>query len=132
MLGSASGWSICPTSRASAAQSVQQGLAEIEVLKTRQQVIEERIKELGRGSKWLKQGDVGVAPLPVGADREGEAERAGLAGPLPLAPARIDRYLPHDGFRNLLLLLGLVIVGRGASRGSSCSSRKSWSPTSCS
>ena len=39
---------------------------------------------------------------------------------------------PHDGFQTLLLLLAPGHGRASPSRGSSCSSRKCWSPTSCS
>src|SRR5262249_23756242 len=74
-------------------------------------VIKARLEELGRGTKWLKQGK--VASLRYRSEqiqKEKEGEQAWLGRYLRLQPY-IYRYIPTDSFRNLVLLMSLVLIG---------------------
>ncbi|MGC8638256.1 MAG: ABC transporter ATP-binding protein [Isosphaeraceae bacterium] len=85
--------------------------AEIDVLTKEREVVEARLSEISRGSEWLKSADsasIRYRQTQIQADKASVqkwlARYQRLKGP-------IYRYLPSDSFRNLLLLIGLVIVG---------------------
>jgi ATP-binding cassette, subfamily B, bacterial MsbA len=92
-------------------QLVKKELAQIEVLRREQRVVEARRNELSRGSKCLKNGD--FAALERRLD-EIEHQQAGEQWWLycyqRIKPFIYD-YLPSDCFRNLFLLIGMVMVG---------------------
>jgi ABC-type multidrug transport system fused ATPase/permease subunit len=100
-----------PDLKRQAIQNVKHDPAEIDTLRRQQRIVEERIKELSRGSKWLKEGKLAslrYREIEIKNDRANEEVWLGRYRRLkPL----IYRYIPSDSFRNLLLLLGLVLVG---------------------
>jgi ABC-type multidrug transport system fused ATPase/permease subunit len=92
-------------------QSVKKESAEIEVLRHKHDVVEGRLTELRRGSVWLKAGDMGAIRYRLARiQQEKEVEQTWLARYQRIQPL-IYRHLPSDSFRNLLLLIGLVILG---------------------
>jgi ABC-type multidrug transport system fused ATPase/permease subunit len=85
--------------------------AKIDVLSKEREVVEARLGEIRRASDWLKAGDLASIRYRQGQlDREKRKEAIWL-GRYKRAKAPIYRYLPSDSFRNLLLLIGLVLVG---------------------
>ena len=85
--------------------------AEIDDLKRQQRIVEERLKELSRGSKWLKEGKLASLRYRENEIKDDlKSEEVWLGRYQRLKPL-IYRYIPSDSFRNLLLLLGLVLVG---------------------
>jgi ABC-type multidrug transport system fused ATPase/permease subunit len=92
-------------------QSVKRASAEIEELRQQHDVVEGRLTELRKGSAWLKAGDAGAIRYRLAEiEKEKKSEQAWLARYQRIQPL-IYRYLPSDSFRNLLLLIGLVILG---------------------
>jgi ABC-type multidrug transport system fused ATPase/permease subunit len=92
-------------------KSVKHERVEIEVLRGQRHVLEERLKEISRGSKWLKEGnDASLRYRLEKIEHQKSSERWWLDKYQRLKPF-IFRYLPSDSFRNLLLLLSLVLVG---------------------
>ena len=90
---------------------VKKELAEIDVLRQNHEVVEGRLSELRRGSAWLKAGDLASIRYRLAQiQKDKDSEQAWLARYQRLKPF-IYRYLPSDAFRNLLLLIGLVILG---------------------
>ena len=92
-------------------QFVKKELAEINVLRQKHDIVEGRLSELRRGSAWLKAGDLGSIRYRLAQiQKDKDSEQAWLARYQRLKPF-IYRYLPSDAFGNLLLLIGLVILG---------------------
>ncbi len=92
-------------------QFVKKELAEIEVLQKRLDIVDGRLAELRRGSNWLKAGDLAsIRYRLVQLKQETGDEQKWLGRYQRLKPL-VFRYLPSDAFRNLLLLIGLVILG---------------------
>ena len=100
-----------PDLKRQAIQNVKHDPDEIDGLRRRQRIVEERIKELSRGSKWLKEGKLAsLRYREVEIQGERASEELWLGRYRRLKPV-IYQYIPSDSFRNLLLLLGLVLVG---------------------
>ena len=92
-------------------QLVKKELAEIDVLQKQLEIVEGRLSELRRGSAWLKAGDLASIRYRLAQiQKDKDSEQSWLACYQRLKPL-IYRYLPSDVFRNLLLLIGLVILG---------------------
>ena len=85
--------------------------AEIDILRQKQAIVEGRLAELRRGSVWLKTDDqASIRYRQAQIQKERDSEKAWLGRYQRLKPL-IYRYMPTDCFRNLLILIGLVIVG---------------------
>lgn len=92
-------------------QLVKKELAEIDVLQKHLEIVEGRLSELRRGSAWLKAGDLASIRYRLAQiQKDKDSEQSWLSFYQRLKPL-IYRYLPSDVFRNLLLLIGLVILG---------------------
>jgi ABC-type multidrug transport system fused ATPase/permease subunit len=92
-------------------QFVKKELAELEVLRRQRDLVEGRLGELRRGSTWLKAGDrAAIRYRQLQLRKEMDSELWWRNIYQGLKPA-IYRYLPSDCFRNLVLLLALVLVG---------------------
>ena len=92
-------------------QLVKKELAEIDVKQKQLDIVEGRLFELRRGSAWLKAGDLASIRYRLAQiQKDKDSKQAWLARYQRLKPF-IYRYLPSDAFRNLLLLIGLVILG---------------------
>src|SRR5208282_3030428 len=90
---------------------VKKELAEIDVKQKQLDIVEGRLSELRRGSAWLKARDLASIRYRLAQiQKDKDSEQAWLARYQRLKPF-IYRYLPSDAFRNLLLLIGLVILG---------------------
>ena len=75
------------------------------------EIVEGRLSELRRGSAWLKAGDLASIRYRLAQiQKDKDSEQSWLSFYQRLKPL-IYRYLPSDVFRNLLLLIGLVILG---------------------
>ena len=100
-----------PDLKRQAIQNVKHDPAEINDLKRQQRIVEERIKELSRGSKWLKEGKLASLRYRQQEIKDDlKSEEVWLGRYQRLKPL-IYRYIPSDSFRNLVLLLGLVLIG---------------------
>src|SRR5271157_3120788 len=89
---------------------VKKELAELEVKQKQLDIVEGRLSELRLGSAWLKAGDLASIRYRLAQiQKDKDSEQAWLARYQRLKPF-IYRYLPSDAFRNLLLLIGLVIL----------------------
>src|SRR5208337_4195486 len=92
-------------------QLVKKELAEIDVLQKHLEIVEGRLSELRRGSAWLKAGDLASIRYRLAQiQKDKDSEQSWLSFYQRVKPL-IYRYLPSDVFRNLLLLIGLVILG---------------------
>jgi ABC-type multidrug transport system fused ATPase/permease subunit len=90
---------------------VQREFAQIEVLRHQHEVAEERLKELSRAIKWHKEGKHASLRYHLGQLRNEKAGEELWLGRYQRLKPYIYRYVPSDSFRNLLLLIGLVVVG---------------------
>lgn len=92
-------------------QFVSQELGQIQVLQRQLRIAQEREAELGRGAKWLRDGD---KPQVEKRFKQLETERAGVEwwrGVYAKIKPFVYTYLPSDQFRCLQLLMGLVLIG---------------------
>lgn len=85
--------------------------AEIDVLTKEREVVEARLSEIRRGSDWLKSGDLASIRYRLTQLQDEKAGEQEWLARYERLKEPIYRYLPSDSFRNLLLLIGLVIVG---------------------
>jgi len=91
--------------------AVKRELEIIEATRRKQLRLEERRKELARASKWLKEGDhASLRGRLQEIQQQRASEQWWLAKYQDLKPF-VFRYLPSDSFRNLLLLIGLIMIG---------------------
>lgn len=92
-------------------QFVSQELGQIQVLQRQLRIAQEREAELGRGAKWLRDGDKSQVEKRF---KQLETERAGVEwwrGVYAKIKPFVYTYLPSDQFRCLQLLMGLVLIG---------------------
>ncbi len=92
-------------------QFVNQELGQIQILQRKLRIADERNMELGRGSKWLRDGDKRSLDrrfVAMAQERKSEVWWQGIY--MRMKPF-IYTYLPSDQFRCLQLLMGLVLVG---------------------
>lgn len=92
-------------------QFVNQELGQIQVLQRQLRIAQEREAELGRGAKWLRDGDKSQVEKRF---KQLETERAGVEwwrGVYAKIKPFVYTYLPSDQFRCLQLLMGLVLIG---------------------
>ena len=90
---------------------IKKELAEIDVKQKQLDIVEGRLSELRRGSAWLKANDAASIRYRLAQiDKARDSEQWWLARYQRIKPF-IYKYLPSDPFRNLLLLIGMVILG---------------------
>jgi ABC-type multidrug transport system fused ATPase/permease subunit len=90
---------------------IKKELAEIAVWQKKLDIVNGRLSELRRGSAWLKAKDfasIRYRLAQIQNDKDGK--QWWLARYQQLKPY-VYKYLPSDAYRNLLLLIGLVILG---------------------
>ena len=85
--------------------------ATIDVLTKEREVVEARLGEISRGSDWLKSADLASVRYRQGQLAKEQAKEHTWLARYQRMKGPIYRYLPSDSFRNLLFLIGLVIVG---------------------
>jgi ATP-binding cassette, subfamily B, bacterial MsbA len=100
-----------PDLRGVAPQFIKAKQAEIDILGKEREVVEARLSEIRRGSVWLKADDQASIRYRLAQLEKDKGREQTWLGWYQRLKAPIYRYLPSDCFRNLLLLIGLVIVG---------------------
>lgn len=92
-------------------QFVSQELGQIQVLQRRLRIAQEREAELGRGAKWLRDGDKSQIEKRFKQLESDRADEEWWRGVYAKAKPFVYTYLPSDQFRCLQLLMGLVLIG---------------------
>ena len=100
-----------PDLRERTPQFIKKELAEIDGFQKQLDIVEGRLSELRRGSALLKANDLASIRYRLAQiQKEKESWQSWLGRYQRLKPL-IYTYLPSDTFRNLLLLIGMVILG---------------------
>jgi ATP-binding cassette, subfamily B, bacterial MsbA len=86
-------------------------LAELEGLRQAVRLADWRLKELRECRRLLEKGGGAAVSRRLGEIAEEKADRGKVLARYRLAQPYIDRYLPNDSYKSLLLLMGLVMIG---------------------
>ena len=86
-------------------------VSELDTLRNRVRLADWRLRELRECRRLLDKGGTAAVSRRLRDIAQEKADRARVLGRYRLAQPYIDRYLPNDSYRSLLLLMGLVVIG---------------------
>jgi ABC-type multidrug transport system fused ATPase/permease subunit len=90
---------------------VKNDLAELEALRRDRRVAESRLNELKECSSLLAKNDISRLQRRIDGIREERTDRALTLKRCKIVQPYVNRYLPNESFKSLLLLIGLVMLG---------------------